>query len=123
MGKKSIVFDLITKGKQLMENPDKPKFLDGHVGRIKDGWMRPKTKLLLVWNFCTTPKLPGKALLLDSRKLLLISRREKRKSRRSRNVSTLPLLKMIWPRGNRSSLIPRTLLRACLLLSKTTMMS
>jgi len=42
--KKSIVFDLITKGKQLMENPDKPKFLDGHVGRIKDGWDETQNK-------------------------------------------------------------------------------
>merc|ERR1739844_63846 len=44
MGKKSIVFDLIAKGKQLMENPDKPKFLDSHVGRIKDGWDETKNK-------------------------------------------------------------------------------
>jgi len=42
--KKSIVFDLITKGKQLMENPDKPKFLDGHVGRIKEGWDETQNK-------------------------------------------------------------------------------
>merc|ERR1739846_36332 len=42
--KKSIVFDLIAKGKQLMENPDKPKFLDSHVGRIKDGWDETKNK-------------------------------------------------------------------------------
>merc|ERR1712012_931855 len=42
--KRSIVQDLITKGKQLMENPDKPKFLDGHVGRIKEGWDETKNK-------------------------------------------------------------------------------
>merc|ERR1712051_76356 len=42
--KRSIVADLITKGKQLMENPDKPKFLDGHVGRIKEGWDDTKNK-------------------------------------------------------------------------------
>merc|ERR1712088_473051 len=42
--KRSIVQDLITKGKQLMENPDKPKFLDGHVGRIKEGWDDTKNK-------------------------------------------------------------------------------
>merc|ERR1711936_970021 len=42
--KRSIVQDLITKGKQLMENPDKPKFLDGHVGRIKEGWDETKEK-------------------------------------------------------------------------------
>merc|ERR1712079_126102 len=42
--KRSVVQDLITKGKQLMENPDKPKFLDGHVGRIKEGWDETKNK-------------------------------------------------------------------------------
>merc|ERR1711876_164052 len=42
--KRSVVQDLITKGKQLMENPDKPKFLDGHVGRIKEGWDETKEK-------------------------------------------------------------------------------
>merc|ERR1711983_562073 len=36
--KKTIVSDLIRKGKQLLENPDKPKFLDSHVKRIKAGW-------------------------------------------------------------------------------------
>jgi len=42
--KKNTVFDLIAKGKQLMENPDKPKFLDSHVARIKDGWDETKVK-------------------------------------------------------------------------------
>merc|ERR1711920_702687 len=42
--KKSIVFDLIAKGKQLMENPDKPKFLDSHVAKIKEGWDDTKEK-------------------------------------------------------------------------------
>merc|ERR1712241_796406 len=35
--KRSIVFELI-------ENPDKPKFLDSHVSRIKDGWDLTKEK-------------------------------------------------------------------------------
>merc|ERR1711983_460864 len=42
--KKTIVSDLISKGKQLLENPDKPKFLDSHVKRIKDGWDETKDK-------------------------------------------------------------------------------
>jgi len=42
--KKTIVQECIIKGKQLMENPDKPKFLDGHVGRIKEGWDETKDK-------------------------------------------------------------------------------
>jgi len=42
--KRSIVRDLIHKGKQLLENPDKPKFLDSHVKRIEDGWDETKEK-------------------------------------------------------------------------------
>merc|ERR1712088_19504 len=42
--KRSIVFELIEKGKKLLENPDKPKFLDSHVGRIKQGWDITKEK-------------------------------------------------------------------------------
>jgi len=42
--KKAIVQELINKGKQLLENPDKPKFLDSHVARIKEGWDDTKDK-------------------------------------------------------------------------------
>jgi len=42
--RRTVVSELITKGKQLLENPDKPKFLDGHVLRIKDGWDSTKEK-------------------------------------------------------------------------------
>merc|ERR1712051_193819 len=42
--KRSIVFELIEKGKKLLENPDKPKFLDSHVSRIKEGWDTTKEK-------------------------------------------------------------------------------
>merc|ERR1711881_469243 len=42
--KRGIVRDLIHKGKQLLENPDKPKFLDSHVKRIEDGWDETKEK-------------------------------------------------------------------------------
>jgi len=42
--KRSVVKDLIIKGKQLLENPDKPKFLDSHVKRIEDGWDETKEK-------------------------------------------------------------------------------
>merc|ERR1712024_96727 len=42
--KRSIVNDLISKGKQLLENPDKPKFLESHVQRIVDGWDDTKEK-------------------------------------------------------------------------------
>jgi hypothetical protein len=43
-GKRSIVFELIEKGKKLLENPDKPKFLDSHVSRIREGWDITKDK-------------------------------------------------------------------------------
>jgi len=42
--KRAIVRDLIHKGKQLLENPDKPKFLDSHVKRIEEGWDETKEK-------------------------------------------------------------------------------
>merc|ERR1712038_2096152 len=42
--RRTIVSELITKGKQLLEHPDKPKFLDAHVLRIKDGWDSTKEK-------------------------------------------------------------------------------
>merc|ERR1719295_1499442 len=42
--KRTIVNDLISKGKVLLENPDKPRFLEGHVKRIVDGWDDTKEK-------------------------------------------------------------------------------
>merc|ERR1719370_453779 len=42
--KRSIVMDLIAKGKVILENPDKPKFLEGNVKRIQEGWDDTKSK-------------------------------------------------------------------------------
>merc|ERR1712142_712306 len=42
--KKSIVTDLIAKGKVILRNPDKPKFLEGNVKRIEEGWDDTKKK-------------------------------------------------------------------------------
>merc|ERR1719395_444691 len=42
--KRSVVKDLIDKGKKILENPDKPKFLQAHVKRIEEGWDDTKTK-------------------------------------------------------------------------------
>merc|ERR1712176_1076681 len=42
--KRSIVRDLIEKGNILLQNPEKPKFLDSHVQRIVDGWDDTKLK-------------------------------------------------------------------------------
>merc|ERR1712110_1369816 len=40
--KRNIVTDLIANGKVILQNPDKPKFLEGHVKRIQDGWAETK---------------------------------------------------------------------------------
>merc|ERR1711997_1328106 len=42
--KRNIVTDLIAKGKVILQNPDKPKFLEGNVNRIQDGWEDAKKK-------------------------------------------------------------------------------
>jgi len=42
--KRSVVKDLIDKGTVLLQNPDKPKFLDSHVQRIQEGWDDTKNK-------------------------------------------------------------------------------
>merc|ERR1712106_865640 len=42
--KKNTVTELIAKGKVILQNPDKPKFLEGNVKRIEDGWGETKTK-------------------------------------------------------------------------------
>merc|ERR1712038_1082630 len=42
--KRNVVKDLIEKGKKILENPDKPKFLEGHVQRIEVGWDDTKNK-------------------------------------------------------------------------------
>merc|ERR1711963_627700 len=42
--KRAVVKELIAKGQQLLENPDKPKFLDSHVSRIEIGWDDTKEK-------------------------------------------------------------------------------
>jgi len=42
--KRSVVRDLIDKGKIILQHPDKPKFLEGHVQRIEVGWDDTKQK-------------------------------------------------------------------------------
>merc|ERR1719374_296201 len=42
--KRGVVTDLITKGKGILEHPDKPKFLEGNVKRIQEGWDDTKQK-------------------------------------------------------------------------------
>merc|ERR1712121_382944 len=42
--KRAVVKDLIEKGRKILENPDKPKFLEGHVNRIELGWDDTKLK-------------------------------------------------------------------------------
>merc|ERR1719242_2477075 len=40
----NVVVDLIAKGKVILEHPDKPKFLEGNVKRIQEGWDDTKKK-------------------------------------------------------------------------------
>merc|ERR1711992_235421 len=42
--KRAVVTDLIAKGKVILQNPDKPKFLEANVERLQDGWEDTKTK-------------------------------------------------------------------------------
>jgi len=42
--KRGVVRDLIEKGKKIMEHPDKPRFIEGHVSRIEEGWDDTKNK-------------------------------------------------------------------------------
>merc|ERR1739846_28313 len=42
--KRNVVNELIEKGTKILENPDKPKFLESHVKRIKSGWDETKQK-------------------------------------------------------------------------------
>merc|ERR1711923_652616 len=42
--KRGIVKDLIEKGKVILQNPDKPKFLESHLNRIIVGWDDTKEK-------------------------------------------------------------------------------
>merc|ERR1712141_451748 len=42
--KRTVVTELIDKGKLILANPDKPKFLERHVNQIEDGWEDTKQK-------------------------------------------------------------------------------
>ena len=42
--KRGIVKDLIEKGKIILHNPDKPRFLESHVTHIEEGWEDTKNK-------------------------------------------------------------------------------
>merc|ERR1719219_1639940 len=41
---RTVVTDLIDKGKVILQNPDKPKFLEANVKRIEEGWDDTKKK-------------------------------------------------------------------------------
>merc|ERR1712212_109689 len=42
--KRNVMGDLIGKGKVILQNPDKPKFLEANVKRIEEGWDDTKKK-------------------------------------------------------------------------------
>jgi len=54
--KRSVVKELIEKGKTILENPDKPKFLESHVERIETGWDDTKSKAQERLNLLTETK-------------------------------------------------------------------
>jgi len=54
--KRGVVKELIEKGKTILENPDKPKFLESHVERIEHGWDDTKSKAQERLNLLTQTK-------------------------------------------------------------------
>merc|ERR1711963_945168 len=48
--KRNVVQDLIAKGKVILQNPDKPKFLEANVTRLQDGWEDTKKKAKKIFN-------------------------------------------------------------------------
>merc|ERR1712192_342929 len=82
--KRSVVKDLIDKGKKILENPDKPKFLESHVSRIELGWDDTKMKAQERLKLLQTPRRLGLAMLRTMTQSLLRLRRALRRSRRSR---------------------------------------
>merc|ERR1712042_230616 len=48
--KRNIITDLIAKGKVILQNPDKPKFLEANVTRLQDGWEDTKKKVKKIFN-------------------------------------------------------------------------
>merc|ERR1712029_203014 len=57
--KRHVVLDLIGKGKVILANPDKPKFLENMSSRLKKVGRRPKPKLKRDSNFFRTQKRHG----------------------------------------------------------------
>merc|ERR1719193_1354605 len=58
--KRGVVKELIEKGKQILVNPDKPKFLESHVKRIEEGWEETKQKATDRLTLLTQTKDAGK---------------------------------------------------------------
>merc|ERR1712050_670868 len=87
--KKSIVTDLIAKGKVILQNPDKPKFLEGNVKRIEEGWDDTKKKAQDRLQLLNETKMPSLAMLKTMKQLLQSLKLQRRRSRRSRKCSIL----------------------------------
>merc|ERR1739842_216655 len=69
---------------------------------LKLDGMTQKTRHKADLLFYKTPRMPGLDSLMGQNKLLLNSKREMKRSKRSRSDSTLPLPLKIWKRGKRS---------------------
>merc|ERR1711875_22743 len=83
--KKSIVTDLIAKGKVILQNPDKPKFLEGNVKRVG---MTPRRRHKTDFNSSMRPRMLSLAMLKTMKQLLQNLKLPRRKSRRSKKCST-----------------------------------
>merc|ERR1711884_146790 len=100
--KRNIVTDLIAKGKVILQNPDKPKFLEGHVKRIQDGWEDTKQKAQERLQLLSETRTAFIGYAEDSRPLLMSLTFLRRRSRRSRRSLTLRLLMLTFQRDSPS---------------------
>merc|ERR1719378_1246294 len=80
--KRGVVKELIDKGKVILQNPDKPKFLEGHVQRIEVGWDDTKQKAQDRLTLLARPKMLGLVMQRTMKQLLLSLKKLKKKSRR-----------------------------------------
>merc|ERR1719427_2413936 len=86
--KRAVVKDLIEKGKVLLQNPDKPKFLDSHVKRIEDGWDETKDKAQARLELLTNTKSAWEGFADGNVKVMEEFESVKMKPKKSRSYST-----------------------------------
>merc|ERR1711970_1541494 len=115
--KKSIVTDLIAKGKVILQNPDKPKFLEGNVRELRRVGMTQRRRHKTDFNSSMKPRMLSLVMLKTMKQLLQNLKLRKRKLRRLRKCSTLKLLMLTSRRDKTFSRRALTLLMGSLILS------